>query len=255
MKTTHNLEGKTALITGGTRGIGAAIARGFVAAGAKVYIHGRDREIGEISARQIGARFLKADLLDPEASAQIDSALPEPVLDILVNNAGAEVIMPFENWRMDVFDRIWQVNVRSLVDLTRKMLPRLKSSPASSIINVTSIHGRMPAPHNIAYSMAKAAVEMFTAGLAVELGPLGIRVNNLAPGATRTDMNSAMLDRLGPHTFDQWVPLGRVGSTDEMIGPALFLASEASSYLTGSTLTVDGGYVHNLLRYRAESEV
>ena len=250
------LDGKIALVTGSTRGIGRSIAMGLAGAGARVWVHGRDHAQGEQLAKEIGGCFIGADLCEPSHVADLASAITaeESCLDVLVNNAGFETIMAFEHYRMSSFDRIMQVNLRAPVELTQLLLPLLKKSHAASIVNVTSIHATTPAAHNSAYCMAKAAMEMFTATLAVELGPLGIRINNLAPGAIRTDMNSKLLDTLGPGTFDQWVPMGRVGLADEMIGPVLFLASEASSYVTGTTLLADGGYTRNLLRYRPQSE-
>jgi NAD(P)-dependent dehydrogenase (short-subunit alcohol dehydrogenase family) len=250
------LDGKIALVTGSTRGIGRSIAVGLAEAGAKVWIHGRDTSSGEQLAKELGVSFVAADLSESKQVLELAEVIgrEESKLDVLINNAGFETIMPFDCYRMDVFDRILQVNLRAPVQLTKALLPLLKKSPAASIVNITSIHGSTPAPNNSAYCMAKAALEMFTATLAVELGPLGIRINNLAPGAIRTDMNAELIDNLGPGTFDEWVPMGRVGLSDEMIGPALFLASEASSYVTGTTLLADGGYTRNLLRYRPQPE-
>lgn len=248
------LEGKVALVTGSTSGIGKSIAEALARAGAKVWVHGLNALAGERLASEINGRFISADLSEPEQVRWLASAIEdsEPCLDVLVNNAGFEVIMPFESYSMDVFDRILQVNLRAPVELTHLLLPSLKRSKAASIINVSSIHGTIPAPHNSAYCIAKAGLEMFTATLAVELGPLSIRINNLAPGAIRTNMNAKQLDALGPGTFDKWVPMGRVGVVEEMNGPVLFLASEASSYVSGITLTADGAYSRNLLRYRPQ---
>ena len=111
----------------------------------------------------------------------------------------------------------------------------------------------MPYPHNAAYSMTKAELAMFTKTAAVELAPDGIRVNNLAPGAVETDINREVLDEIGREKFAEWIPAGRVGQTREMVGPALFLASPASSYVTGATLYADGGYLQNLVRYRPDA--
>ncbi len=131
--------------------------------------------------------------------------------------------------------------------------PPLKRSPAGSIINITSIHQTVPYPNNAAYSMSKAALAMFTKVAALELAPRHIRVNNFAPGAVETDINRDVLDAIGRDKFQEWIPLGRVAITREMIGPALFLASNASSYVTGTTLYADGGYRQNLVRYRPEA--
>jgi gluconate 5-dehydrogenase len=254
MTSFFSLHGKTALITGSTRGIGEEIARGFAAAGAKVWIHGREETRGIQLADELGGRYLKVDLSRSEEVRKLAERLiaEEPRLDVLVNNAGLEVIMSLEHIDMVTFDLIWQVNTRAVVQLTHLLLPALKRAPAASIINITSIHDSVPYPNNAAYSMSKAALAMFTKVAALELAPLGIRVNNFAPGAVETDINRDMLDAIGRDKFREWIPLGRVAQTSEMIGPALFLASEASGYVTGATLYVDGGYQHNLVRYRPE---
>jgi gluconate 5-dehydrogenase len=136
------------------------------------------------------------------------------------------------------------------VELTQRLLPLLKAAPGASIINVTSIHDTVPYPGNFAYAMSKAALAMFTRSAALDLAPYGIRVNNLAPGAVATDLNREVIEAIGDEKFREWIPLGRVAQSDEMVGPAIFLASDAASYLTGATLYADGGYMQNLLRYR-----
>ena len=134
--------------------------------------------------------------------------------------------------------------------LTHLLLPLLKKSSGASVINITSVHETIPYPHNASYSMSKAALCMFTRVMALELAPHKIRVNNLAPGAVETDLNRDVLDRIGRDKFAEWIPLGRVATADEMIPPAVFLASDASKYITGTTLYAEGGYIHNLVRYR-----
>jgi len=246
------LDGKTALITGGNRGIGKAIAKGFTAAGAKVWIAARNEENGQKTAKEIGCTFVKMDLASSDEIQKLVRRISaeEEKLDVLVNNAAQEVILPFEKTDMAVADQIWRVNVRAAEELTHSLLPLLKRSSSASIINVTSIHDVMPYPHNLDYNMSKAALNMFTKTLALELGPLGIRVNNLAPGPVETDINREVIDEIGRENFAEWVPIGRVAQVDEMIGPTLFLASEASSFVNGSTLYADGGYMLNLVRYR-----
>jgi gluconate 5-dehydrogenase len=249
-----SLQDKIALITGSTRGIGEELARGFAAAGAKVWVHGRDETSGHALATELGGRFVKADLARSEEVRALADALiaAESRLDVLVNNAGLEIIMSLDQMDMFAFDLIWQVNVRAAVELTRLLLPLLERSSAGSIINITSIHQTVPYPNNAAYSMSKAALAMFTKVAALELAPRNIRVNNFAPGAVETDINRDVLDAIGRDKFKEWIPLGRVAMTREMIGPALFLASNASSYVTGATLYADGGYRQNLVRYRPE---
>jgi NAD(P)-dependent dehydrogenase (short-subunit alcohol dehydrogenase family) len=179
----------------------------------------------------------------------------EERLDVLVNNAGFERAMTVEQMNMTAFDQIMRVNAGATVELTHRLFPLLKKSGGASIINVTSIHDLAPYPNHSPYSMSKAALAMFTRTACLEFGPYGIRINNLAPGAVETDINRAEIEAVGYDTFREWIPLGRVGQCDEMIGPALFLASDVSRYVTGATLYVDGGYMQNLVRYRPVPEV
>ena len=245
------LAGSTALVTGATRGIGSALARGFAREGAQVWIHGRDRSEGERLAAELGARFVAADLADPAQVEALAGALRRdcPRLDVLVNNAGVEHVMPFLELDLAKLEHMWAVNVRAIAQLTHLLLPCLRAAGSASVINVTSIHQTVPYPHNAGYSLTKAALGMLTQTLAVELAPLGIRVNNLAPGAVETDINREVVARLH-REFAEWIPAGRVAQTEEMIGPAVFLASRESSYITGATLVADGGYSHHLVRYR-----
>lgn len=248
------LEGRVALVTGSTKGIGRAIAEGFAAAGAKVYLHGRDAVAGRALAEKLGGGFIDADLARAGGVATIVQTLTarESRLDVLVNNAGMEHVMPLGTPAFDIatFDKMWQVNVRSAIELLHELVPLLKASGHASVINITSIHDTMPYPQNTPYSMTKAALAMLSKGAAVELAPLGIRVNNLAPGAVETDINRAVIEQIGRDKFAEWIPAGRVAKVEEMVGPALFLASEASSYVTGTTLYADGGYLQHLVRYR-----
>lgn len=245
-----SLTGKVALVTGSTRGIGRAIAEGFAAAGARVWLHGRDEQAGAALARQLGGRFCLADLATPEGTRTLVETLTraEERLDVLVNNAGIEIRVPVAQMDMATFDLIWNVNTRSAVELTSRLLPLLQKADAASIINVTSIHESTPFPGNVAYTMSKAALGMFTQTIAVELGGLGIRVNNLAPGAVETDLNRESIRRAGAELARR-IPLKRVGQPSDMVGPALFLASDASRYVSGTTLYADGAYTQNLLRY------
>jgi len=251
MKRGGQLEGKTALITGATRGIGAAIARGFAAEGARVFLHGRDAAAGRALEKETGGRFFAADLSDSARVDELAATICRECdrLDILVNNAGLELVMPFTEFDMTKLDRMWQVNVRAPAQLTHALLPALKASGSASVINVTSIHQTIPYPHNSGYSLTKAALGMLTQTIAIELAPFGIRVNNFAPGAVETDINRKVVEKMRAE-FAEWIPAGRVAQVEEMIGPAVFLASDAASYVTGATLVADGAYSQNLVRYR-----
>lgn len=245
-----SLIGKVALITGSTSGIGAAIARGFAEAGARVWIHGLEAETGQALAEQLNGRFIGGDLSDPNAINCMvnDLSAREDCLDILVNNAGIQQPMSVENLDMAVYDRLLQVNLRAPVELTGLLIPLLSRSSGASVINVTSIHDTTPHPDDIPYCISKAGLAMFTKAASIELANHGIRINNLAPGAIETDINRDILDRIGRDRFRERIPLD-VAQTEKVIGPALFLASDASNYLTGTTIYVDGGYLQNLVRY------
>jgi len=246
------LAGKTALITGSTRGIGRALAEGFAAEGATVLVHGRSDEAAREVADTIGATAMAVDLSEDGAAEELARRVGEcfDSLDVLVNNAGLEAIMPIGQIDMATFDLIWRVNARFPVELAEHLLPWLKHAKnGASVINVTSIHQTMPYPHNAAYSMAKASLAMYSQTAAVELAGAGIRVNNFAPGAIETDLNREVVQSMRDQ-FAEWIPAGRCGSAEEMISPAVFLAGDESSYVTGTTLYADGGYMQNLVRYR-----
>jgi len=245
------LSGKTALITGSTRGIGAELARGFASEGAQVWLHGCDAAVGTKLAAELGGRFIAADLGNSMEVGELTAAVLRDCacLDILVNNAGVELTMPFIELDLNKLDQMWAINVRAVAQITHGLLPALRASGAASVINITSIHQTIPYPHNAGYSLTKAALGMLTQTLAIELAPLGIRVNNFAPGAVETDINREVIESMR-NDFAEWIPAGRVAQTTEMIGPAVFLASAESSYVTGATLVADGGYSQNLVRYR-----
>lgn len=243
-----DLTGKVAVVTGGTRGIGAAIAAGLQEAGAHVWIHGSREDMTRLAAEKGGFRYSYGDLSHKEGIDRLVAALleEEDRVDILVNNAGVENYASIEEGDEAFLEFAQRVNCKAPFFLTQKLLPLLKKSGAASVINVTSIHESVPVRNNSAYCMSKASLAMYTRVAALELAKYGIRVNNLAPGAIETDMNRELLEAM---EFEKWIPLERPGKAAELAGPAIFLASGASSYVTGTTLTVDGGYQENLLRY------
>jgi glucose 1-dehydrogenase len=247
-----SVAGLRVLVTGSTRGIGAAMARAFLQGGATVFIHGRSGEACNHFTAEHGGVPVAGDLAEHGGPAVVaDGVLRHTdTLDTIIHNAGFEAYMPLTDYDMDVFDRIMRINLRAPVELTHRLLPALRRSANGSLINVTSIHESVPSPNNSAYSMAKAALAMFTKSLAVELGPLGLRANTIAPGAIETDMNRGIIDAMGRENWREWIPSGRVGTVEEISGAALFLASPAAAYVNGTTLVVDGGYSHNLVRYR-----
>ena len=248
MTNLFDLSGKTVLVTGGTRGIGYAIAKGMQEAGAKVWIHGSRKEATQKIAEENGFCYLYGDLQEVDGLDEMLKPLleAEEKLDVLVNNAGFERHSECEFGEQETMDAIYNVNTKSPYFIVQKLLPMMNKAGAASIINVTSIHQKVPVRTNGYYCMAKASFGMFTKVAALELAKYNIRVNNLAPGAILTDMNREMVEAMD---FNQWIPMERVGRAEELAGPAIFLASDASSYVTAATLYVDGGYSENLLRY------
>lgn len=248
MNNLFDLSGKVALVTGGTRGIGFSVAKGLKEAGVKVYIHGVQESKTREIAEKNGFSYVSGNLKDKEERDKMIAILKEKEekLDILINNAGFEAPVSIMDADESILEDVYKVNAQAPFIILKELVPLLEKAKKSSVINVTSIHEKVPVREQSFYCMAKAALAMFTKVAALELAGKGIRVNNLAPGAIETDMNRELIQKMD---FNQWIPMGRVGNSDELIGPVIFLASDASSYVTATTLTVDGGYEENLLRY------
>ncbi len=240
-----DLAGRTALVTGSSRGIGAAMADALEAAGMRVLRHGTGASGAD------DEEMLVADLSTPEGCDLLVAQLTARTdrLDLLVNNAGVEEPSRLERLGSAQLRRTIDVNLAAPILLTRSLLPLLRSAPAPSVVNVTSIHDDVPYAGNLAYVASKAGLEAATRTMALELADEGIRVNTLAPGAIETDMNREVIDEIGRDSFRSWIPVGRVGTVDDLVGPLLFLASDASRYMTGARLLIDGGYSTALLRY------
>lgn len=251
MKDLFSIAGKVAVVTGGSRGIGLMIARGFVEHGAKVYISSRKREVCEQVAAELSAHgtciAAPADL-STEAGAQELAqtvAAREPELHILVNNAGANWGAPLATYPDSAWDKILALNVKSIFHLTRLLLPQLekgaKAEDPARVINIGSIDGlRVPLLETYAYSTSKAAVHHLTHVLAMQLAPHHITVNAVAPGPFESKMMAETLSRFGDAIVAS-CPLGRIGRPDDMAGVAIYLASRAGAYVTGAVIPVDGG--------------
>jgi NAD(P)-dependent dehydrogenase (short-subunit alcohol dehydrogenase family) len=246
-----SIEGKTALVTGGSRGIGLMIARGFVEAGARVYISSRKADVCEQVAAELSnvgtCVALPADLATESECDRLATELAsrEDRLDILVNNAGANWGAPIEDFPASGWDKVLDLNVKSVFYLTRALLPQLRAaasdeSPAR-VINIGSIDGlRPPMLDTFSYSASKAAIHMLTRHMAQKLVGDRVNVNAIAPGLFPSKMTQFLFDGGGDLTFDH-IPMGRAGTPDDMAGIAIFLASRASAYMTGAIVPVDGG--------------
>jgi len=250
-----DLSGKTALVTGGGRGIGRSIALGLAEAGADVVVASRKQARCEETATRIEALGRRAwalpvNLLEPESIDALADACFEAVgrLDVLVNNAGVIWGAPTLDYPMEGWDRTFAVNVRGLWQLSQRAARHMAERGGGVILHVSSISGfrgsleeKEPA---IAYSASKGAVHALTKDMAVKLAPHGIRVNAIAPGAFDTDMMDYVRgDEARLAAFLEQIPAKRPGGEDDVKGAAVFLASPAGAYVTGHTLVVDGGWL------------
>lgn len=242
------LDNRTAVVTGATSGIGAAIAEAMGQAGARVVVTGRDAARLEecaaaVRATGADARAVQADLTDPASAARVvdETIAAFGAIDVAVHSAGVWSPAPFLESPVEILDRQWAVNVRAPYALTRAMVPHMR--PGSSILMLSSIAGHIGFPSSVAYCATKGAVELLTKSLAMELAPLRIRVNCIAPGNIRTSMNAAQLsDPEYEQAMLDLTPLGRVGEVEDIAPAAVFLASDAAGYVHGATLLVDGGW-------------
>lgn len=246
-----SLNGKTALVTGGSRGIGLMIARGYVESGAKVYITARKAEACDAAAKELSAIgecvSVPGDVGSPEGRASLVNVIKESegALDILVNNAGANWGAPFDEYPDSGVDKVMNLNVNALFSLTRDLMPLLekaaKPGDPARVINIGSIDGlSVPTVDNYIYPASKAAVHHLTHVLAVRLGDRGVTFNAVAPGPFESKMTEWMLDNF-QDAIENRCPLGRIGIPSDMAGVAIYLASRAGAYVNGAVIPVDGG--------------
>jgi gluconate 5-dehydrogenase len=248
-----DLSGKTALVTGGGRGIGRHLALGLAEAGADVCVASRKLAACEAVARDVEALgrrawALQADLADLASIASLAERVLAAAdhLDVLVNNAGVVWGAPVLDYPVQGWDKVFAVNVRGLFFLSQRIARHMVERRTGAIVHVSSISGlrgdRDEDQPAVAYNASKGAVITLTKDMAVKLAPFGVRVNGIAPGPFRTDMMRHLTgrpERLG--AFLRRVPLGRVGGEDDIKAAVVFLASEAARFVTGHTLVVDGG--------------
>ncbi len=250
LRALFDLSGRVAVVTGGTRGIGRSIAEGFVAAGADVVVASRKpqacaetethlKSLGGGSALGVPTHLGDLDSLDTLVRRTVDTF---GRLDILVNNAANPLAQPLGALTPEAFAKSHEVNVRGPVFLVQRALDHLTDSPCASVVNVVSAAAFLFSPYVSMYAAAKAAMVAYTRSMAAEFAPRGIRVNALAPGTVDTYMV-----RNNPPEFqtamEQAALQKRMAHPDEMVGPALFLASDAASFVTGQVIIADGGLV------------
>ncbi len=245
-----SLAGKKALVTGASRGIGQVIAVAFAQAGADVAVAARGADGLAATARQVRdlgreAAEIPADLTTPEKAAAVVTEAIGVLghVDIVVNNAGgSNFVVPFLDMRLSGWEKVLRLNLDATMWICQAAGAHMTARGSGSVINVASVAGIAAAPFLAPYGAAKAAVVSLTKTLACEWGPTGVRVNALCPGWTATELNRVLWDSPdgGKSTIAN-VPMGRWGKAEEMAGPAVFLASDASSFMTGQVLVIDGG--------------
>jgi NAD(P)-dependent dehydrogenase (short-subunit alcohol dehydrogenase family) len=240
-----SVDGKVAVVTGGSRGIGLMVARGLASAGAQVVISSRKAEACDAAAKEIGATSVPADLSGREGVEALAAAVGDRFdrVDVLVNNAGTAWGAPLEDFPDSGWQKVMSTNVHGIFLLTVALLPRLRASEAASVINIGSIDGiRAPLMENYPYSASKAAVHMLTRHLAKRLAGERIRVNAIAPGPFESQMTKSFLGtEEGRSAVGSQVPVGRIGTPEDVVGTTLFLASRAGAFLTGTVIPLDGG--------------
>ena len=244
-----DIEGRVAIITGGSRGIGRSIAHGFAAKGAKVVISSRkadmcDKVVEEITADGGDAFAVPGHMGDLDDIKTLVQATVDHYggIDIIVNNAANALAQDFGSITPEAWEKSFDVNLRGPVFLVQEALPYLKASEHASVINVSSAGGYLFSAFTHIYAAAKAGLISYTRSLAADLAPHGIRVNCMAPGTIDTDMVRAQTEER-QQSMAAAALLGRAAVPDELIGLALFMATEASSFMTGCTINYDGGLV------------
>ena len=241
------LKDKTAIITGGGTGIGLATARAFYQEGAKIILFGRRKEKLEKAVEKLGdsAIIVQGDMTN---NNDLDQLINETLhnfkkIDILVNNAGLFNGAPLHEISDSQWDEIMDINIRSVFQLTRRVLPAMLSQKYGSIIHISSILGLIAVPQVAAYNVSKGALNQFSRSIAVEYGSSGIRSNSICPGLIATDMTADLMK--DADLMKEWskeYPIGRFGKPEDVANACLYLASDESSFVTGITLPVDGGF-------------
>jgi gluconate 5-dehydrogenase len=244
-----DLTGKTALVTGSSQGIGLAIAEGLGEAGARIVINGRDSAKlesarAELAARCVSASVAAFDVTDENAVTVAIQRIEQDIgpIGILVNNAGMQFRTPLEDFPLEKWRELMRVNVESAFIVGKAVAKGMIARKQGKIINISSVQSELGRPTIAPYTATKGAIKMLTKGMCADWAKHGIQVNAIGPGYFKTPLNQALVDN---PEFSSWLekrtPAGRWGTTDELIGAAIFLASPASSFVNGHILYVDGG--------------
>jgi NAD(P)-dependent dehydrogenase (short-subunit alcohol dehydrogenase family) len=246
-----NLSGKTALVTGGSKGLGLAMARGLAEAGADVIISSRHEDELKTAMETIlagtgrrGAYFV-ADMSRRDDSKRLaEQALAQfGHIDILVNNAGTNEPQAIDRITDDSWDRVMEINLNSIMALTRALVPNMRDRKWGRVVHISSIMGFVSKEGRNIYSTTKSALIGFARASALDLGESGVTVNCIAPGPFLTDLPGRLLSDAEKAAFARMTAMNRWGDPKELVGPLLLLVSEAGSYITGQTIVVDGGYL------------
>lgn len=239
-----DLTGKTALITGASQGIGYALAEGLAKAGAKIVVNGRDAAKLAEAANKLNADWLAFDVTDHAAAlAAIDGyEADQGPIDILINNAGMQHRAPLEEFTAADFERLISTNLTSVFNVGQAVARHMIGRGAGRIINIASVQTALARPGIAPYAASKGGVANLTKGMATDWAPKGLNVNAIAPGYFDTPLNAALV---ADQDFTAWIakrtPQGRWGRLPELVGAAVFLSSDAASFINGQTLFVDGG--------------
>ena len=241
------LQNKTAIITGGGSGIGLACARLFAQEGARVAIFGRRQDRLDQAQKEIGDSILAVQgniTQKQDTERLVETAVKQlGKVDILINNAGIFGGAPVHETDDALWDQTFIINMRGVFQLTRKVLPQMIAQGSGSIIHISSILGMIAVPQTAAYNASKGALNQFSKFIAVEYGGQGIRSNSVCPGMIETEMTEELRsDQALMQEFLKGYPLGRFGKPEEVAQACLFLASDESAFITGTTLPIDGGY-------------
>lgn len=245
-----DLSGQRALVTGSSQGIGLALAKGLAAAGAQVVLNGRDvGKLAEAAAQIDGATALPFDVTDHTAArVAVDGfEVGQGAIDILVNNAGMQFRSPLEDFPADAFQRLLQTNIASVFNVGQAVARHMIRRGRGKIINIASVQTALARPSIAPYTATKGAVGNLTKGMATDWAKYGLQCNAIAPGYFDTPLNAALV---GDPAFSAWLekrtPAGRWGKVEELVGACIFLASDASSFVNGHILYVDGGITVSL---------